>query len=441
MIPSAEDHPVTPTQGRLAVLLVFLFLYVPFVTSNGFQLTDERAIDLPSFYFAADVTFNDHASPYRAGAWEPLEQRLQQKVFPFLYPPPSLLFFWPVSWFSYDAVKIGLLVINHLGLLYLMYLLFFRILKLPAPWSADPGDEGKPLAWLIPAALVLYVLNFQAIAVTLQHGQINILVLILVCLFWVGVREDRHPALTALPLAAAILLKTYPVLFLPLLLIRRRYLVAAWGLGFTVTLLLVSLVVLPQGTWGDWMNTVLPTGGYGKIPFNLFSPAMPWNQSINGFTARLFLHPDYGVTPSVAAGRWVPALLAGAVVVALIWLSLRLNQRTREIYRDEEIALVLTTTYLIAPLSWEHHLLFVLPAALLAVVHLCRGRLTVGWGVAVGLAAAIVAWPLAYLFEIRNQGTLNLLVSLKFFATVVLWAYLLVRLWRFRSDHFPTGAN
>ena len=46
---------MTPTRGRLAVLLIFLFLYVPFVTSNGFQLNDDRAIDLPSFYFAADA--------------------------------------------------------------------------------------------------------------------------------------------------------------------------------------------------------------------------------------------------------------------------------------------------------------------------------------------------------------------------------------------------
>jgi alpha-1,2-mannosyltransferase len=271
------------------------------------------------------------------------------------------------------------------------------------------------------------------VAVTMSHGQVNILVIIQICLFWIWLREGKHPALTALPLAMAIILKTYPIIFLPLLLIRRQYLVAAWALGYALTLTLVSLVALPHGTWGDWMNSVLPTGGYGKIPFHLFSPAMPWNQSINGFTARLFLHPDYAVTINAAAARWVPTVLAVVVVAALVWVSLRLNKRSPKTYGDEEIVLVLTIIFLIAPLSWEHHLVFVLPAALLAVVHLLEGRLSVGAGIAVGLAAGILAWPLKYLFEIRGQGALNLLVSMKFFAAVVLWVYILNRLRRPQS--------
>jgi hypothetical protein len=264
----------------------------------------------------------------------------------------------------------------------------------------------------------------------MDHGQVNLLVMIQICLFWVWLREGRHPAVTALPLALAIILKTYPIIFLPLLLIRRQYLAAAWALGYSVTLTLVSLVVLPHGTWGDWMNSVLPTGGYGKIPFHLFSPAMPWNQSINGFTARLFLHPDYALTVNAAAARWVPMVLAVLVIAALVWVSLRLNRQSPKIYLDDEIALVLVTIFLVAPLSWEHHLVFVLPAALLAVVHLLEGRLSVGSAVAVGLAVGIVAWPLKYLYEIQGQGALNLLVSLKFLATVVLWVYFLIRLWR-----------
>ncbi len=421
---------MTTTKGRLAILLVFLLLYVPFVTLNGFQMADERSIDLPSFYFAADVTFNDHESPYRVGAWDDLQKQLQQKVFPFLYPPPSLLFFWPFSWFSYDQVKTGLLVVNHLGFLYLLYLLLFRILKLPSLWKRAQNDESDFPPWLFLAVLVLYALVFHPIAVTMNHGQVNILVMVQICLFWVWLREGKHPAVTALPLAMAIILKTYPVIFLPLLLIRRQYLVAAWAMGYTVTMTLVSLVVLPHGTWGDWMNSVLPTGGYGKIPYHLFSPALPWNQSINGFTSRLFLHPDYAVTVNAAAARWVPSVLAVLVIAALVWVSLRLNKKAPNTFGDEEIALVLTTVFLVAPLSWEHHLVFVLPAALFAVIHLLEGRLSIGPAIAVGLAAGIVAWPLKYLFEIQGQGALNLLVSVKFFAAVVLWAFLLIRLWR-----------
>ena len=101
----------------MTIILVFLFLYIPFLTTNGFQLAGKQNIDLPSVYFASDVTFNEHASPYREGAWNPTQQQLQQKVFPYLYPPPSLLLFLPFSWFSYEGVKTAALIVNHLSLL------------------------------------------------------------------------------------------------------------------------------------------------------------------------------------------------------------------------------------------------------------------------------------------------------------------------------------
>jgi hypothetical protein len=78
-------------------------------------LAEKRNIDLPSFYFASDVAFNQHASPYQSGAWQGTEQQLQQKAFPFLYPPPNLLLFLSFSWFSYECVKTAaLLALVHM---------------------------------------------------------------------------------------------------------------------------------------------------------------------------------------------------------------------------------------------------------------------------------------------------------------------------------------
>jgi alpha-1,2-mannosyltransferase len=434
---TVEDNFVSTTKGRLALILVFGLLYVPFLTTHFFQMLDQQNVDLPSFYFAADVTFNHHASPYQPNCWMDLQDQLEQKVFPYLYPPPSLLFFWPLSWFSYPVAKTTMLVLNHLSLLFLLYLLFFHVFRPPWSLKSTPRDDTNFLPWLVLPVMLLYTLQFNPIAVTLNHGQVNLIVMVQICLFWIWLREGKPPALTALPLALAIILKTYPAIFLPLLLIRRQYLAAAWALGYTVTVTLVSFVVLPHGTWGDWMNSVLPTGGYGKIPFYLFSPAIPWNQSLNGFTARLILNPDYALTVDSAPARWVPTILAGLILGALVWVSLRMNRRSRQNYRDEEIVLVLLSLFLVAPLSWEHHLVFVLPAALLALKHLLEGRLTVAVAIPVGLAICVLAWPLTYVFQIRDEGALSLLISLKTYATVGLWVYFLVRLWRSRPVDQP----
>jgi alpha-1,2-mannosyltransferase len=421
---------VSTTKGRLAFLLVFLFLYVPFLTTQLFQRLDEPNIDLPSFYFAADVTFNLHQSPYEASSWLALQHELQQRVFPYLYPPPSLLFYWPFSWYSYPTVKTVMLILNHLGLLVLLYLLFFRIFRLPPPWKTSYQDSDTLLPWLILLVLVLYFFKFNPFNVTLYNGQINIIVLIQVCLFWLWLRECRSAALVALPLALAILLKTYPVLFLPVLLIRRRFPVFAWAVGYCFVVTLLSLAVLPAGTWEDWLNSVLPTGGYGKIPFHLFTPAVAPNQSINGFTARLFLNPDQALAIDSVPARWVPTAAAGLLLLALVWVSLRLNRRSPQQKLDEEMVLILLTQFLVAPLSWEHHLVFVLPAALLALIHLLEGRLSGFAASPVALAAGILAWPLPYLFQIQDEGPLSLLISLKFFATVILWLYFLIGLLR-----------
>lgn len=425
-----EEVFVSTAKGRLTLILVFLFLYVPFLTTNGFQLTDKQNIDLPSFYFASDVTFNQHESPYRDNAWQETQKQLQQTVFPYLYPPPSLLLFMPFSWFSYEWVKTASLIVNHLSLLLLMYLLLFRIFRLPWSLKPDSRSESQSLQWLIMPVLVLYTLQFHPVAVTLGHGQINLVVMVQICLFWVWLREARTPALTAAPLALAIILKTYPAIFIPLLLVRRQYRIAAWTLGYSVALTLVSLVVLPNGIWSDWIRFVAPTGGYAEVPFHLFSPAMPWNQSINGFTARLFLHPDYALALNPVAARVVPTMLAGLIVGLLVWFGRRMNNRPQRRYVNEEIATVLLAIFLIAPLSWEHHLVFVLPAALLAVVHIFRGRMSVYVAIPVGLAAGILAWPLSFLFRIEGGGLASLLVSLKFYSTVALLIYFLTRLWQ-----------
>ncbi len=380
-------------RNRLALGLIFLFLYVPFLVDNGVRAAHEQAVDLPSFYYASDAAFNHQASPYRPAAWQRLQGQLGQHVFPYLYPPPSLLFFLPLSWFSYHGVKVAALVVNHLSMLALLYLLLFRIFTVVRPGAPPAPDRpGSGLVgWVALPLLLLYVLQFHPVAVTMDHGQINLAVLVLLSLFWVALRERRPGALTALPLAGAILLKTYPVLFLPLLLIRRRWRTAAWTGAYLTGAVAVSWLVLPRQAWSDWFTTVLPTGGYAEQPLGAFSPAIPWNQSINGFAARLFLSPVYTHHPRPLLAKLVPLVAALLILGVLVWLAVRLTRRHETRYLNDEFVTVLLSMFLVAPLSWEHHLVFVLPAAMLALIQLLTGRLSLRASVGVGLVVS--CWP------------------------------------------------
>ncbi len=417
-------------KGRLVFALVFLFIYIPFITNYGFRSVEEKNVDLPSFYYATNIAFNQHGSPYQSGSWLPVQNELNQQVFPYLYPPSSLLLLAPYSLFSYDGLKVLVLVVNHLCVLLVIYLLLFRVFSISLPTGGHEKTDDGLLRWLLMPMLILYTLQYHPLAVTLGHGQINLVVLVLLCLFWLTLRARSNPALVGLPLAAAILLKTYPLLFVPLLLIRRKFRIAAFTGLYVGILVGISMVVLPENAWSDWINLVLPTGGYGQSPGNVFSPAIPWNQSLNGFTARIFLHPAYAMNLNPGLARIIPLLVSVLIISVLAWLASRLTSRHETRYVNDEFVLVLLSIFLIAPLSWEHHLVFVLPAAMLALIQLTTEKTSFKILIPVGLAVGLMAWPLPFLFRISDKGPLGLLVSLKLFAVAVLWIYFAGRLFK-----------
>jgi alpha-1,2-mannosyltransferase len=440
---TSRNGGLLASRNKLILGLVFLFLYVPFVIDHGFLAASQPSMDLPSFYYASEAAFERSVSPYAPAAWQGLQGQLQQRVYPYLYPPPSLLFFAPLSSVPYEAAKTLVLVGNHLALLLLLYLLLFRIMTAARPWRRGvlPGASSRLLGWLILPLLVLYALRFQPVVVTLDHGQINLTVLVLLCLFWIGLRERRPGAVTALPLAAAILLKTYPALFLPLLVIRRRWRTAAWTGAYVAAMSALSWLVLPRQVWRDWLEDVLPTGGYANTLFGGLPPALPWNQSINGFAARLFQQPGYAWHTDPFLARAVPVVMALIIAGTLVWLAIRLSRRHETRYLNDEFVLVLVSIYLVAPLSWEHHLVFVLPAAMLALVHVFTGRTSWRTAVPVGLAAFVLAWPLEFLFRLPAGGLPTLLVSLKLYAVVTLWVYYVRRLVKVSRGETVDGAE
>jgi hypothetical protein len=190
----------------------------------------------------------------------------------------------------------------------------------------------------------------------------------------------------------------------------------------------LSVAVLPPGIWTTWLHDIMPQGGYAN---NAISASAPWNQNINAFISRLFLPNDFSETPLALPGLAKPAaaFLALAVLGSTCFYSFRQSRRrTAKYFSTEEIACYLLTIFLIAPLSWDHHLVFVLPAAVLAIELLVTRQLSRG-EVAVALGAVfLMAWPLPYEHEALKRGWLTLFISMKFFAAVALWFFFLNRL-------------
>jgi hypothetical protein len=408
---------------KRALVCLFIFFYVPYLYQQGYQRAAQQPGDFPTLYWGAKMVFEEGRSPYVDGAFDEVARREQRRIFPYLYPPPSLLAFYPFSTVTYDAAKVWLLVVSHVCFLLILYL-FFRCIR-----PFEPTASGR---WLAAALMIVYVLNYYPVADNFAWGQINLIVLALVLLAWLALKRGGHALSVALPLSLAVLLKTYPVLLLPLLVLRRRYAAAAWTLALVALYGLVSWWILPRGLWGDWLANVAPTGGYGLRPFNLpFIPVEPWNHSINGFM--LFVQdrcPEVFGVPTHLMTKPLTYLLAaavGAATVGLTLLSARKGQGERTL--DADVSLFLLMTFLVAPLSWEHHLVYALPAALFAIHLLLKGPTRPLTALAALAALFVIAWELPRDETFPLPGVLGLSNAFKFFGAFGLWLFVARRMW------------
>lgn len=405
-----------------SVCWLFGFLYIPYLYEYGYKYLFIGNTDFLTFHWAANLIFKQHLSPYTSAALAAAKDSFGFIIPPYLYPPPSLLVFYPCALLSYNRARMAMLVANHACVLLFIYLFVIKIAIINVPSSKRVIALGLA---------VIYVLGFHPIISTINNGQINLVVLVLLCATWYALKHCRKDLVVAVPLSLAVLMKTYPILLLPMLIIKKRYKAAAWTCFLLLLYAGVAYVVLPATVWNDWVVNVLPTGGYGKAPFNSFSPAELSNQSINGFLARAFtangLSEPLWVNPVVGRSlTYIFALCVAGITLGLSYFLERKNKSER--FSDSEISFYLLMIFLVAPLSWEHHLVYVLPAALTAGYSLLADTGKNSWRIVVLSALFIIAWNLPFTSLALRKGLLTLIISLRFYAVVILWVYFALKM-------------
>lgn len=337
--------------SHLLVTCVFLFLYSQFIMRYGFGYMSVFDPDFSSFYFAAQAIFEQGQSPYN---FQYLDSMYAGRVYPYLYPPFTLILFSPFLLFSYEQARVGMLILNHLFLF--AFLIGFPkwFLKLTAK------ENSKELTLCF-----VYVLSFFPLIDLLRQGQLNLILAVLYILIWLGLKKERN-LLVSVCLALVISLKVYFLLLLPALLLIRRYRVVIYTTFILICFSIFSYCLLAKGVWHDWIHLVLPSGGYLKTPHGLFPPSIIGNQSINGLMSRLFLYSNF------ALGRQIAYTLSSIVLIvtsALIW---NVARRNKEQALDWTMLIVPLLMFLVAPLSWEHHLVYLLPSLVMLLVMLIQ---------------------------------------------------------------------
>jgi alpha-1,2-mannosyltransferase len=252
--------------------------------------------------------------------------RYQDSVYGFTYPPFAALVFAPLvatSWPVAVAISIG---VNAAAVAVLLRWYLVPILRRNG-WGV----------WTPCAFAFLAIAVFEPARDTFSFGQVNLVLLLLVCADLRGLRGDRLWAGVGIGIATAI--KLTPAVFIGYLIVARRYRAAAVAAGTTAAATAFAAIVAPGSSRMFWTDALWDTGRVGNL-------AYVSNQSLRGVVARLDL----------SAAWWLAAVTA----VLVVWFA--------SVRRADEVtgfALTGVVACLISPVTWVHHLVWLLPALFL----------------------------------------------------------------------------
>jgi hypothetical protein len=186
--------------------------------------------------------------------------------------------------------------------------------------------------------------------------------------------------------------------------------------------------MLPKGVWRQWLVDIAPIGGYAndRIP-----AAFCWNQSINAFGMRLFKENYFSKAPLLHPAVAKPFIVALVllVVATTIYFSFRAVARAKDkLVEGDDIAAYLLMIYMIAPLSWDHHLIYVQPALVLTISLLVSGSIRGKLAPLLMGCLMLISWRFPVDRWDLTHGWQTLLLSAKLYPIAILWFFYIRRL-------------
>jgi alpha-1,2-mannosyltransferase len=194
-----------------------------------------------------------------------------------------------------------------------------------------------------PVVVVCLFVMLEPVRDTFSFGQVNLMLLALV------LTDLRPHRLSGVGIGLAAAVKLTPVLFIGSLLLARRWRAAATATGVAVAATAGAWLLAPGPSRRYWTGALWDTGRVGDT-------AYVSNQSLRGMLARL---GDPG-------GGWLWPLLVLAVLAVWAYRSHRLDDQDGQDDQLTAFALTGAAACLVSPVTWVHHLVWLLPALVLA---------------------------------------------------------------------------
>ena len=309
MIPPRTDR------GRLLLVLALAAAVTAF-TATVPLLRDW--FDLRVYYGAVNTWIHHDGRLY--------DYQVPGTTYGFTYPPFAAVAMLPMSLVGLHTAIALALLLNLAALALIVHLL----------------TEGswRRYGWYGSALTACLLALFEPLRDTFSFGQVNLLLLALVLTdaWLLRTGRDRWAGI-GIGLAAAI--KLTPAVFIGLLLLARRWRAAAMAAAVTCAATGLAAVVAPGVSRFYWTEALWDTSRVGRLDYVS-------NQSLQGILARL--------------GESDRTVWAVAVLMVLAIWAWRTRRAVAAADWPAAFALTGLTACLVSPITWVHHLVWLLPS-------------------------------------------------------------------------------
>lgn len=282
----------------------------------------------------------------------------------FWYPPPLAIAMAPMSLLPY-RLAYRLWVLGEQVCLFTSLVLLARTSKALGKW-------GLPL-------LVAVAANMWPVYLAIMIGQVNMLILLVLCLALYLARENRFMA-AGVVLGLGAMIKLSPALLVVFFLLQRRWRVATGAFLSVAALTVASVLIAGPQSIGSFFQASLGQAIPSQVDWQ-------GNLSAAALIGRFLPPANY---PLASAGvRWG---LTSILLVALAALSLK-QLATSGVRFSLLYGLWLAAMLLVSPITREDHLVWLIPAfwvactAIVGAQNRFAGWLTAALGLIYTLAA------------------------------------------------------
>ena len=312
--------------GALAGLIVFVYWWAHSIVGPHHDQFDLQIYFRTVRFWLAGNNIYDYAQP------DPVNGSLG-----FTYPPLAAVLMAPMGALSWPVVKAVTVIAILSATAACVWLCLRERVRLAPRWMV-----------LAVGATTAGMFLLDPIRQNLSFGQINMFLGVLVFVDLL-VLQPRGSRWAGVGIGLAMAIKITPGLFLIYFLLGRQWRPAITALISAAVATAAAAVVAPTATWTFYTSLLWDSDRVGHI-------GGAANQSIEGLLARVGTidHPD--------KAAWL-------ILVVLVFAVGMFRVRRALSAGDRLTAITLTglTGVLISPVSWPHHLVWLIPAVIILV--------------------------------------------------------------------------